>query len=480
MPLLTRRTAGASFAAAVLATSVLLALAPTAGATDVIGGPRLATSGVVVGAGATPLPQVAAASWMVVDLTTGKVLAAKAPHLRLRPASTLKTLTSVTLMPHLDPGANHFVSAAEQAPVYGSRVGLVVGSTYTIDQLWYGLLLPSGNDAAAALAAAYGGIPKTLAAMRAEARHLQAYDTTVKNPSGLDADGQFISAYDMALFAQAALKLPEFVKVSHTISYNFPGASPAPGKARTTYKIYGENRLLNHGYPGVIAGKTGYTTLAHRTFWVAANRGGHTVLVTLMDIQESTESAARKLMTWGLANAGRAGAVGTLVQPLAGPAPSTSPVSAASPGTSDHTVAAPAAAGSTSSSGSSWLLPALVVLALLVGGLLLWRRGQGRAGRGPSHAAGSTPAPEPAPGPVGDPPVVVRAPDPPPAAPSRPATVIASASAPVRAPAPVPTQAPEVLPPPAGSGIERQTVPGTGNVTVVRPVRRPEDGAPPA
>lgn len=393
--------------------AVPLLTASPAVAADVIGGPRLATKGVVVGAGATPLPAVQAASFMVVDLDTGQVIAAKAPHLRLRPASTLKTLTAVTLMPQLDPKAVHLVTAQEQAPVYGSRVGIVVGASYTVDQLWYGLLLPSGNDAAAALAATYGGVPKTVAAMRAEAKHLQADDTTVINPSGLDAPGQFISAYDMALFAQAALATPEFVAVSHTVSYDFPGKMPAPGKARATYKIYGENRLLNHGYPGVIAGKTGYTTLAHRTFWVAASRGGHTVLVTLMNIGEATETAARKLMTWGLANAGRAGAVGTLVKPLA---PATG---ASGPATTAQQAAASAVAAGATTDDNRPVRAGLLVLVLVAAAaaVLGWR--SRRSPKGAHNAPASPPVPpaEPVPTVAGPVPqtgnVTVVRPDPP-------------------------------------------------------------------
>ncbi|MEO6822004.1 MAG: D-alanyl-D-alanine carboxypeptidase [Candidatus Nanopelagicales bacterium] len=472
--------------AATLVVAVPLLTAPAAAAAEIVGGPRLGTTGVVVGSGATALPKIDAASWMVVDLTTGDVLAAKAPHLRMRPASTLKTLTSVTLMPQLNPAAIHTVTAAEQAPVYGSRVGVVVGATYTIDQLWHGLLLPSGNDAAAALAAAYGGVPKTVAAMNAEAKHLQALDTKVINPSGLDANGQFISAYDMALFAQAALAIPEFVAVSHTISYAFPGKMAAPGKARPTYMIYGENRLLNHGYPGVIAGKTGYTTLAHRTFWVAANRGGHTVLVTLMNIGEATETAASKLMSWGLANAGRTGSVGVLVKPL-GSTTGVSPLGTSGVPTATATASpATGAVGAVGTDKTRPVLGGLLVLVAAVAGLTFWRRRRARGPAPGAHAAGpssdlgsgtglehvlpASPSPS----------VRVRAADPPPAGPSRPPSVIVAAPAPVLPPAAGadPDHEPAHLPEaavavtaPQPVAAEHHPLPRTGNVTVVRPAR---------
>ena len=153
--------AGASAVAVVLAAAAFLA-APAAAApvrapasaraADVVGGPQLAAPGIVVHglAGAKPLPKVDADTWVLADLTTGDVLAAKGAHTRVLPASTLKTLTSVTLMPKLD--RTTVVTATEvDTHAVGSHVGLVAGATYTVWDLWNGLLLPSANDAASAL-----------------------------------------------------------------------------------------------------------------------------------------------------------------------------------------------------------------------------------------------------------------------------------------------------------------------------------------
>jgi D-alanyl-D-alanine carboxypeptidase (penicillin-binding protein 5/6) len=196
-------------------------------------------------------------------------------------------------------------------------VGIVSGATYTVWDLWNGLLLPSGNDAATALANQNGGVTKTVAAMQSVAHQLQALDTHVVNPSGLDADGQVSSAYDMALIAAAAMKLPDFRTVTNTKSYAFPGFMPKSGKARKTFQIYTENRLLRHNYPGIVGGKTGFTSLAHRTFWAAADRNGHTLIVTLFQIHQTTESAAQALLNWGFANRTKVNPVGTLVSPTA-------------------------------------------------------------------------------------------------------------------------------------------------------------------
>ena len=295
-----------------------LTLAAPADAADVIGGPLLAGTGVIETPlpGAAPLPKINADTWLIADATTGEVLAAKNPHGHVRPASTLKTLTSVMLMPVLDRNKVH-VATDKDVRVEGSHVGIVAGATYTVWDLWNGLLLPSGNDAATALANQNGGVAKTVAQMQSVAHALQANDTHVVNPSGLDADGQVSSAYDMALIAAAAMKIPDFRTITNTKSYAFPGFMPKSGKARKTFQIYTENRLLRHNYPGIAGGKTGFTSLAHRTFWAAADRNGHMLIVTLFQIHEPTQTAATALLNWGFANSTKVKPIGVLANPVA-------------------------------------------------------------------------------------------------------------------------------------------------------------------
>ncbi len=339
---------------------------------EVVGGPELAAPGIVVhyGAGATPVPKVDADSWLVADLTTGQVLAAKGAHHKAMPASMLKTLTAVTLMPRLDKNAVVTATDAEARAV-GGHVGIVPGATYTVWDLWHGLLLPSANDAATALADANGGMTATVRQMQAMAVRLRADDTTVKNNSGLDNPAQLSSAYDMALFARAAMTIPDFQTVTQSINYDFPGRPVAAGAVRRTYKIYSQNRLLLHGYSGTIGGKTGFTSLAHRTFWGAARRGGHTLVVTLFQIHDPTEKAARALLDWGFANRSRVTPVGTLVAPIsdaATPAATVSPAAAAG----STTAAASAAAGTGLQ--VPWKVVGAVVVALAALALLWWRR----------------------------------------------------------------------------------------------------------
>ena len=170
----------------------------------------------------------------------------------------------------------------------------------------------SGNDAASALANAAGGVPGTVAAMNATAKGLGALDTTVRNPSGLDAPGQYTSAYDLAVIARTAMAREDFRAYATTVKAQFPGKMPKAGKVRKTFEIYTQDRLLLN-YRGAIGIKTGWTTKARGTFVGAATRGGRTLVATVLRSEGNDtwrESAA--LLTWGFRNGAVARPVGTL------------------------------------------------------------------------------------------------------------------------------------------------------------------------
>jgi serine-type D-Ala-D-Ala carboxypeptidase (penicillin-binding protein 5/6) len=353
---------------------------PAARPAQTVGGDALAGTRVTTSPDETPLPAgVGAASWLVADATTGTVLAAKNAHGRFMPASTLKTLTALTVMPKLDK-TTLYVGRAQDTRVDGTKVGIVAGLPYSVDQLFYGLFLASGNDAASALANAAGGWAPTVAGMNAEALELQADDTHAVNPSGLDAKGQLTSAYDLALFARAGLQRADFRHYTSTRTYQFPGKHVRGGPpGRGTFQIQNQNRLLMHGFRGMVGVKTGYTSLAGRTYVGAAERGGHLVIVTLMKVTGPTEPAAAALLNWGFANVGRQG-VGELVLPLSEASPSPSPT----PATSTPS-ARPVAAGLGGGTGSSevafplWLVTGVAgALAIAIGLVTLRSRRQDR------------------------------------------------------------------------------------------------------
>ncbi|WP_347351429.1 hypothetical protein [Intrasporangium sp.] len=321
----------------------------------VVGGPLLARSGVIVqaGPGVPDLPTVGDVSYVLADLDTGEILAAKSPHAWLRPASTLKTLTALTLIPRLDP-KQVLVATDEQVAANGTRAGMIPGNPYPVRSLFEAMLMLSANDAAYGLADAGGGYDKTLALMNAEARRVGAFDTLALDPSGLDEPGQHSSAYDLALIGRAAMALPDFRKYVSMRDAVFPGGtSRRTGQVYRPFHIPNINRLLGN-YPGAIGVKPGRTNRAQHTFVGAAERHGRTLIVTQMGSTTGSWKSTAALLDWGFANAERVNPVGRLVSPGEAIAPKTlrdAPVTATGPAldpatgeptTALHTTEAPA------------------------------------------------------------------------------------------------------------------------------------------
>lgn len=228
----------------------------------------------VAGSGSVP-PGVGVASFVVADLDTGAVLAVRAPHARHRPASTIKVLTAIVALRELDPDLV-VDGTADDLRIEGSRVGIGPGGRYTVAQLLAGMLLNSGNDAAAALARTLGGDRATVAAMTATAAGLGALDTRAATPSGLDGPGGVSSAFDLALLFRVALRDPLFAQTIATRSVAFPGYGELPG-----FELSNSSRFLT-GYPGALGGKTGFTDAARHTFVGAAERDGRRLVVAMM------------------------------------------------------------------------------------------------------------------------------------------------------------------------------------------------------
>jgi len=284
-----------------------------------VGGPQLGGRGVIVNYpahGRKRLPHVAASAFVVADAGTGQVLAAKDPHGLYRPASTLKVLTAITLMPVLNPDAT-VIASKQAAAVEPSKVGLIAGQPYTVSDLFKALLMISANDAAIALVQATGSYDKGMAMMNAEARHLQADDTVAVTPNGLDAQGQHVSAYDEALFARQALAVPEFMQDEGLRVFRFPlWPHPIPHHRHNMINLWTQNSLL-YTYPGDLGAKIGWTTPAGATYIGWARRGHTTLIVTILHCVPLAEQAyAAQLLNWGFAMDGKVKPVGHLVSPL--------------------------------------------------------------------------------------------------------------------------------------------------------------------
>lgn len=302
----------------------VLAATASAAPASVVGGPQLAGTGVIVNypaAHAQKLPDIKASAWVIADAGTGQVLAARDPHGWYRPASTLKVLTAVALIPALDPSAEVTASklAASQTP---NDIGLLAGHQYRVSDLFTALLTISANDAAVALAEGTGSYARGMSLINAAARHLQADDTVAEDPNGLDQPGQRISAYDLALIARQALTMPAFMK------YDTVRGGLFPIKAHKSVGLWNQNGLLTQ-YHGGIGGKIGWTSAAGATYVGMARRGDVTLIVSLLHCPALTEiTSAEKLLNWGFAEDGKVSPVGTLVPPV--PASTASAASAAS------------------------------------------------------------------------------------------------------------------------------------------------------
>jgi len=326
--------------------TVALAAAPATAEDRPVPGP-----GTTVAAGAPALPKdITGVSFVVADMDTGDILAAKDAHHPLLPASTLKVLTALALLPRV-PKYSTVTPTFDDVNIEGSRVGIIEKHTYPAYQLFRAMLMVSGNDAANALATAAGGQAETARLMNVEAQRVGAVDTHAINPSGLDAPGQKSTAYDLALIGRAAMQLPDFRQ------YVATKRSTINGKDGHPLRLSSHDKLL-WNYDGAIGIKNGYTVAAGATFVGAATRNGHTLLVTVMHATPRVWPEVAHLMDWGFA-AERAGAtpVGRLAEPVQPP-----PVPA-----DERAVVRPAAAH-TATSGSNPTLPyglALVAMAAI-------------------------------------------------------------------------------------------------------------------
>ncbi len=249
---------------------------PLAVPTKPVGGDALGGCGVITAPDTAPPPaDVAADSWLVADLDSGAVIAAKDPHGRHRPASVIKVLVAMAAINSL-PLTKAIPGTDDDAAAEGTKVGVEEGGMFTVNQLLHGLLMHSGNDAAHALSMQLGGAAPALEKINVLATKLGGRDTRVATPSGLDGPGMSSSAYDIGLFYRYAWQNPTFADIVATRTFEFPGHGDHPG-----YELENDNQLL-YKYPGALGGKTGYTDDAGQTFVGAANRNGRRLIAVLL------------------------------------------------------------------------------------------------------------------------------------------------------------------------------------------------------
>jgi len=223
---------------------------------------------------------VSATSAILMDAESGQVLFEQQADRQMRIASTTKIMTALVVLEHCSPQES--VTVRPEHMVEGSSMYLKPGEEITVEELLYGLLLCSGNDAALALADHCGGsVDRFVGWMNEKAAELGMAGTSFANPNGLDADGHYSTARDMALLAAYAVENPTFTRICSTVNATLGGRT-----------MTNHNKLLRT-VRGCIGLKTGYTMAAGRTLVSCAQQDGYRlVAVTLQDGNDWVDHAA--------------------------------------------------------------------------------------------------------------------------------------------------------------------------------------------
>ena len=230
-------------------------------------------------------------SGLLFDIDTGRVLWRHQPTRVLPIASLTKMMTALIVAGRLGPRTR--VPITREALRYqGSGVGLLPkGKRIRTETMLYGLMLPSGNDAAIALAQrAAGSVPRFVDAMNARAERMGLVCTRFSSPHGFEDKGNHSCAGDLAAVARAVLRMPRLAKIVRSRE----AALPFPIKGGKLY-LYNNNPLLRQGYRGTTGMKTGYTDAAGRCLVATARRGGVRLGVVLLHSPDPGGQATKLL-----------------------------------------------------------------------------------------------------------------------------------------------------------------------------------------
>lgn len=242
----------------------------------------------------TAPPAINGAAAAVVEGGCGRLVYGLRQDERLPPASLTKIVTALAVVEEANLGDSVPITVNGWDLVIedGSSVmGLEAGMVLSVGDLLYGLLLPSGNDAALALAQHLGGSQRLIELMNQRVTRLGLVNSRFMTPDGRDARGQYSSALDLALLGREFLANPELRRISASPSYK----PDWPGDV-----LWNGNYLLQ-AYPEAFGVKIGYTEEAGFTIVAAAERKGRDLLVTVLGSSEVYADASR-LFDWAFAN----------------------------------------------------------------------------------------------------------------------------------------------------------------------------------
>lgn len=234
----------------------------------------------------------------LMDAVTGRVLYQREYDLPLPPASTTKIVTAIVVLESERSRKDLLRVTKTATRIPPSKLRLRPGQATSIEDLLYGVLLSSANDASLVLAEGIAGsIARFAEMMTIKAREIGAINSRFTNPHGLTAPGHYSSAKDMALIFNYGLKNPTFRNIVQTKTSSVSLISSGKTKRVRRISIRNHNRLL-WNFDGAIGGKTGYTYAAQKTFVGGASRNGVTLIVSIMGSRDLWGDA-RKLLEYG-------------------------------------------------------------------------------------------------------------------------------------------------------------------------------------
>ena len=238
-------------------------------------------------------PIISASRAIVSDISTDRILFEKNAYSKAPMASTTKIMTFIIAVENCEDIYETVTVSRIAAYTEGSTMHLAEGETITLHDLLYGLMLNSGNDAAVAIAEHIGGtIEDFCLMMNDRATKLGALNTNFKTPHGLDREGHYTTAYDLALIAKEAYKQPLFRKIIATSSITLNG-----------HNLKNTNPLLGR-YGEVTGGKTGYTGGAGRciVFYIESNNLNAVAVLLNSPTSNDRVSDSKKLINYSTKN----------------------------------------------------------------------------------------------------------------------------------------------------------------------------------
>lgn len=225
-------------------------------------------------------PQISAAQAILVDGQTGKLLYERNADAKAYPASTTKIMTALLVLETLEkydsPIDQKVTVPAEAQGVEGSSLYLKAGEKIYLQDLLYGLMLQSGNDAAVALAVIIAGdVDSFVEQMNNKAADLHCENTHFLNPNGLFDENHYTTARDMAIIAQEAMKHKEFRKIVSARSWD------ADREESEFEHFYNKNKTV-HQFKGGNGIKIGFTKASGRTLVASSARNGKELICVVM------------------------------------------------------------------------------------------------------------------------------------------------------------------------------------------------------